>query len=365
MGGANGRRHSSGVFSMILTEQEFDGLGLSFKKLRRRLSPKRAFRTMRGDEVVRRTHKLTHANRPTKRLPRMTSQARAVHKDVHGRYRPTKAYRTARPGQLVDRIRNTNQARRAARRAASMTKEMQKRQARAALQVARTPAPQRAAAARQAQQAFDPSKFGYNPGQPWFEKVRSAGDKWRAGSLDYPSEPSSLPAGQLNPGQMPGDYVVPGMTRPFVVSTSNVLPFPGQTKAQRRFLEWVSNWNPELYQAAIDAAGEPVSLSATDDWRFYNNPPASSGDTSSGGGWFDSITNAIGSLANVYLQTEHQKNVLKINRQRAAQGLDPIAPEQARPGVNVTHSVDQGILQKLAMPAALAVGGLLLAKKLL
>jgi hypothetical protein len=90
--------------------------------------------------------------------------------------------------------------------------------------------------------------------------------------------------------------------------------------ARAQYLAWLRSSFPELYDAAT---------------MNVRPPGAGLGDDTSSGGFFDSlgsafnnvvtnVTQALPQLANTYAAYENQQNLIRLNSQRANQGLSPL-----------------------------------------
>lgn len=83
------------------------------------------------------------------------------------------------------------------------------------------------------------------------------------------------------------------------------------------FLRWAAQKFPQAYAGALDRAAQP---------------PGPLGDVvSSITGFFDSFANSITSLAQTYSTAQAQVDWLKLNAQRAKNGLPPLDPATGQP----------------------------------
>ncbi|HYC63296.1 MAG TPA: hypothetical protein VEC14_01085 [Reyranellaceae bacterium] len=123
-----------------------------------------------------------------------------------------------------------------------------------------------------------------------------------------------------------------------------------RTSAQLKFIQWVKQKHPQLYGAAVKRVGRPpvsvklAGLGAT-------TTPATATESS---GWISQISKAIEQLGAAYLTVRGQYDLLKINKDRAQQGLDPITHAQAGVGVPVNVAADPGTVR--AAGTALGLG---------
>lgn len=180
------------------------------------------------------------------------------------------------------------------------------------------------------------------------------------------------------------------------------LGLTGKALARAQFLTWLKDFNPTLFQAAVQKAEDwkaglpsPTALSGISmtDWEpsmRYMRPPPGMGamdpmrlagpgvgglgdDTTApaASSWWDQLSTAATSLGTAYLAYKGQQNVLATNIQRANMGLPPIDPTTGAPTVRTTVALSPQLMARLqdtgslVLYAGLAVGALLLLKSLL
>ena len=95
----------------------------------------------------------------------------------------------------------------------------------------------------------------------------------------------------------------------------NFSPVPGLTKAENQFMHWLYVNSPKLYQVGINAAKRAINDASMNglgvDW----------------GGIFTSITNTVKEAAPALLQLKQQKDLLKLQIERAKKSQPPITAE--------------------------------------
>jgi hypothetical protein len=133
---------------------------------------------------------------------------------------------------------------------------------------------------------------------------------------------------------------------PLVSSDGSVVLKTATEKNRALFLDWLREYNPGLFRAAVKYA---------EDWKDRvtartGNPAALSGlgagdDSSST--WWDKLTSGITSLGTAYLAYEGQKNIISLNTQRAAAGLPPLDPTTGAPTVRTTVGLSPELMARL------------------
>lgn len=92
------------------------------------------------------------------------------------------------------------------------------------------------------------------------------------------------------------------------------------TRAMRQYLNWLNRNEPELYAAVYRAmADRGPGLGAPEPQTL----------TQDEGTWVDDLTGFITDLAPVYVATEQQKQLNKLNLERARMGQAPLDASQA------------------------------------
>lgn len=110
-------------------------------------------------------------------------------------------------------------------------------------------------------------------------------------------------------------------------------------KARAAFITWLRNTNPEAYASAMRQATSPQTLGATD--------PATA---STGFDWKKFVEAATAATTAVF-QTRAQKDMLKINIERAKAGLPPMDTSFAAPVIRTQFDVTPEIAQSLQQSA--------------
>jgi hypothetical protein len=83
--------------------------------------------------------------------------------------------------------------------------------------------------------------------------------------------------------------------------------------------------------------------------------------------WYQQITQALAPIATTALSVYQQSRIDRMNRQRLAQGLAPISPEQYRAAVGPTASAEVGIsapTRNLLLYGGLGLAAILILPKL-
>ncbi len=118
-------------------------------------------------------------------------------------------------------------------------------------------------------------------------------------------------------------------------------------KNRMRFIHWLKTYNPALYRKAIV--------------RNRNSQLNGFGD------FFTSVTDTIKNLAPTYIQTRAQRDLLRMQMERARAGMPPLNPIDYAPAVRIetqvapeTRQAIQQTGKDIALPIALTVGGVML-----
>ncbi len=124
---------------------------------------------------------------------------------------------------------------------------------------------------------------------------------------------------------------------------------PQQTRARLQFLTWARQRFPELYAAAIgvtdNAAPGLGQVEAT-----------VTGDT-----WWNKAAGAFTALGTTYLGLKNQRDILKINLERAQRGEPPISSEDlTAPVVQTQVVLPQDTINKLTAGAGTQINKILL-----
>lgn len=161
--------------------------------------------------------------------------------------------------------------------------------------------------------------------------------------------------------------------------------------ARVQFLNWLSRFAPQLYSAAIQDVGMPGGLgglfdgggfSLTDQSTWHFDPATSGGGSgtiipvsapaggwasslSSNSGWWDKFTDALTNIGTAVVTVRGQDQLVRLNIERARQGLAPISAAQAgvQPSVGVDVRASTGAAIAAGLVAAapvLALGGVVL-----
>ena len=141
------------------------------------------------------------------------------------------------------------------------------------------------------------------------------------------------------------------------------------TSAQYKFLEWLSLEHPAVLNEAMRRVPMPAQgagLSGildldTTAWLADFNAGLSTGSASSSassggalstiGSWFSQLAPVIQGVGQAVVTVKAQNDLLKINLERAKQGLEPLTPQQAGTAVGVSVGVDPATAKAAQMAA--------------
>lgn len=119
-------------------------------------------------------------------------------------------------------------------------------------------------------------------------------------------------------------------------------------QAVKMFLtEFLATYSPEVYAAVMEQVPEAAQAIATPPgmegfgtmYGFGQTPqPTQQATAEPQPAWWEKALSAAAGIGESYFQYKAQKDVLKIQQQRAEQGLPPISTEAYAP--TIRHSVD-------------------------
>lgn len=158
-----------------------------------------------------------------------------------------------------------------------------------------------------------------------------------------------------------------------------------KTRAAQQFVGWLRRFHPEMHAAIVSRAGEARKAGALNqlgeawdmfypsmyydahDWtsRYHSDRQHLSGlgqdfsdfgistttttseSGSSGGEWYEKIFKFAEKAVPAYLAYDAQKDIMKLNLDRAKQGLPPIDPGMTAPQVRVVHDFPPVVQQEI------------------
>ncbi len=111
-----------------------------------------------------------------------------------------------------------------------------------------------------------------------------------------------------------------------------------KARATLDFLGWLSSYSPELYAAVLEQVPEAASeMSVVPHMEGLGQDPTTPTQPAEVP-WWQKAIDIAGSVASQYLQYEAQKDVLKVQQDRASRGLPPITSDVYAP--TIRHQVD-------------------------
>lgn len=324
--------------------ERFDGLGVNIRKIRKKIAPKRAAKTLRGDELLRAQHKRVTQYRPTQLAKKKQLRPTRAYKALRADELIRKQHATAqqvRPTQVVNTSQKTRS--RVVRAGAAGTTEAQSYAAHQA--AIKSKAATRAAIIRaRAKKEGKPPPVGYGRKLP----------DTHQGTYQTTYGPQVTPIGaETSQPFAPGAEFLPDNYR-----DSNVVDFFDYSQQDREkiewargeYVKWVANNFPDLYDAALAYSGDALN------GLGQETTPTTADSGSSWGGLID----AFKTLAPEYLKYQQQKKIMKMQQDRADRGLPPLETGQIAPTVRVqpeltpeTKAELMATLTRFALPIVL------------
>lgn len=113
-----------------------------------------------------------------------------------------------------------------------------------------------------------------------------------------------------------------------------------KAQAAKDFLGWLSGYSPEIFAAVMEQVPEAAAEMSTPPHMqgLGQDPTTQAQPQPAEVPWWQKAIDVAGSLATQYLQYEAQKDVLKVQQDRASRGLPPITSDVYAP--TIRHQVD-------------------------
>lgn len=110
--------------------------------------------------------------------------------------------------------------------------------------------------------------------------------------------------------------------------------------ARVQFADWLKKTHPEIFKRAVKIAESGNQLGLM-------GPPANGG----GNGFWSKFSKAAAGLGTTYLALKNQRDMMKLNLERARQGQPPIDPATAAPVVRTQVDVSPELTERLVAGA--------------
>ncbi len=121
--------------------------------------------------------------------------------------------------------------------------------------------------------------------------------------------------------------------------------FQPRINSRVQFADWLREKHPDLYEKAIAYA------------KGAKAPPGLGAEEQS---FWQKFTEGAAALGTTYLSLKNQRDAMKINVERAQQGLPPIDTAVGAPVVRTQVSIDPAIARQLASTAGEGINKMLL-----
>lgn len=120
-----------------------------------------------------------------------------------------------------------------------------------------------------------------------------------------------------------------------------------QATARIQFADWLKRTHPAIYAKAINAATAQEAVQGL-------------GETAPSGSFWQKFSDAAMGLGTTYLALKNQRDAMKINLERAQQGMPPIDAGSTAPVVRTQVQIDPVTADKLASTAGEGINKTLL-----
>lgn len=112
-----------------------------------------------------------------------------------------------------------------------------------------------------------------------------------------------------------------------------------RAQAAAQFLGWLSRYSPEVFAMVMEQVPEAAeAISTPSNMMGLGQTPTTAAQKPEEVPWWQQAIDIAGSVATQYLQYEAQKDVLKVQQERASRGLPPIPSDVYAP--TIRHQVD-------------------------
>lgn len=133
-----------------------------------------------------------------------------------------------------------------------------------------------------------------------------------------------------------------------------------KARAALDFLGWLSQYSPEVYAAVLEQVPEAAAqMSVTPHMQGLGQDPTTATTTQPAAvPWWEKIVDVAGSIGSAYLNYQAQKDILKVQQDRASRGLPPITSDVYAPTIRHQVDVPQEFKQAaMGTGTLLALGG--------
>lgn len=127
-------------------------------------------------------------------------------------------------------------------------------------------------------------------------------------------------------------------------------------QARSNYLNWMRRNHPQYYGAVMNYAARNAPLTLGDTASEQSNPTSVANQS-----WWEKVVDGATKLGTAYLGYKQQRDLNKINLERAKLGQDPLETSDYQTGINVGLSPST---RDLLLYAGLGLIGVLLVKKL-
>lgn len=110
-------------------------------------------------------------------------------------------------------------------------------------------------------------------------------------------------------------------------------------ESAKAFLGWLSQYSPEVYAVVLQQVPEAAAaVSVPSHMEGLGQDPTVPQQAPQEPAWWEKVLSAATDIGSAYLNYEAQKDILKVQQERASRGLPPIPSDVYAP--TIRHRVD-------------------------
>ena len=119
-----------------------------------------------------------------------------------------------------------------------------------------------------------------------------------------------------------------------------------EAMARVQFADWLKRTHPEIFKRAVAIAEKGTQTAELGLWGGGGN-----GGNGGGNGFWSKFSKAAAGLGTTYLALKNQRDMMKLNLERARQGQPPLDPATTAPVVRTQVDVSPELTERLVTGA--------------